>query len=213
VSREEARRALGIDQGGRYIVLAGGINRRKGADLLVQAFHRARLSSTDRLLLAGPLAADIKALLTDDFAQMVSEKRIVLLDRHLPIEQLMLAIVAGDLVCVPYPNHIGSASILIRAAAAKRPVLSSTFGWVDHVTSRYDLGWTSPVLQSEELAEALSGALDRAADWQQSELAGRFAQYHSVSNFRAHWTSALRDRLGLAEHPDKRSWEWVTRAR
>ena len=210
VSRDEARRALGLAEDGRYIVLAGGIDRRKGADLLLHAFLRARLSSNDRLLLAGPLVPEIRASLTGDFEPMIAEKRIILIDRHLPIEQLMLAILAADLVCVPYPNHIGSASILIRAAAAKRPVLSSTFGWVGHVTSRFGLGWSCNVLQRDELARALGSALDRAASWQRGDAGRRFAEFHSVENFRAHWTSALRNRLGLPEHAEKRSWEWVT---
>jgi glycosyltransferase involved in cell wall biosynthesis len=210
VSREEARRALGLEEDGRYVVLAGGIDRRKGADLLLHAFLRARLSSTDRLLLAGPLAGEIKASLTSEFEPMIAEKRIILLDRHLSVEQLMLAIVAADVVCVPYPNHIGSASILVRAAAANRPVLSSTFGWVGHVTSRFGLGWSCNVLQSDELARALGAALDHAPSWQRGDAGQRFAEFHSVANFRAHWTSALRNRLGLPEHPDKRSWEWVT---
>jgi hypothetical protein len=161
-------------------------------------------------LLAGPLATEIKALLVGEFEQIVAQKRIVILDRHLSIEQLMLAIVAADLVCVPYPNHIGSASILIRAAAAKRPVLSSTFGWVGHVTSRFGLGWSCNVLQSGALAEALPSALDGADSWHRGDAGQRFAEFHSVANFRAHWTSALRTRLGLPEHRDKRSWEWVT---
>lgn len=213
VSRDEARRALGLAEDGRYIVLAGGADRRKGADLLLHAFLRARLAADDRLLLAGPLAPGIRAMLTGDFEPMIAAKRIVLLDRVLPIEQLMLSIVAADLVCVPYPNHIGSASILIRATAANRPVLSSTFGWVGHVTSRFGLGWSCDVLRDDELARALGPSLDRAASWRRSDAGQRFAEFHSVANFRAHWTSALRDRLGLPEHPGNRSWEWVTEGR
>jgi glycosyltransferase involved in cell wall biosynthesis len=210
VSRAEARHALELDEDGRYIVLAGGIDRRKGADLLLHAFLRARLSSDDRLLLAGTLATEIKAMLTGEFEPLIAARRIVLLDRYLPQEQLLLAIVAADLVCVPYPDHIGSASILIRAAAAQRPVLSSDFGWAGHVTSRFDLGWTCNVRQSGELAHSLGSALDRAASWHRGEAGQRFAEFHSVANFRAHWTSALRTRLGLPEHPDIRSWKWVT---
>ncbi|HEX7978465.1 MAG TPA: hypothetical protein VF461_07680 [Gemmatimonadaceae bacterium] len=213
VSRTEARRRLGLEEDGRYIVLAGGIDRRKGADLLLDAFLRARLSANDRLLLAGPLVSEIRAQLKGEFEPMIAQKRIVLLDRHLSIEQLTLAIMAADLVCVPYPNHIGSASILIRAAAAERPVLSSTFGWVGHVTSRFGLGWSCDVLQHDVLADALGPTLDRAASWQRGDAGQRFAEFHSVANFRAHWTSALRNRLGLPEHPDKRPWEWVTEGR
>lgn len=210
LSRGEARRALGLAEDGRYVVLAGAIDRRKGADLLLHAFQRAGLSPTDRLLLAGPVVPEIRVGLTGDLERLVAEGRIVILDRHLPIDQLMLAILAADLVCVPYPNHIGSASILIRAAAAQRPVLSSTFGWVGHVTARFGLGWSCDVLQDDALGRALEPALDRAASWHRSERGRRFADFHSVANFRAHWTSALRQRLGYPEHPDKRPWEWVT---
>jgi glycosyltransferase involved in cell wall biosynthesis len=213
VSRAEARRALGIEEDGRYVVLAGGIDRRKGADLLLDAFRAANLASTDRLLLAGPLAPDVRALLVGDLEPLIAAKRIVLLDRYLTNEELLLAIVAADLVCVPYPRHIGSASILIRAAAAERPVLSSTFGWVAHMTARFGLGWSCDVRDRDAMARALGSALDRAASWQRGEAGARFVAYHSVENFRAHWTAALRNRLGLPEHPDRRSWDWVTEGR
>jgi glycosyltransferase involved in cell wall biosynthesis len=213
VSRAEARRALGLEEDGRYVVLAGGIDRRKGADLLLDAFRAANLAATDRLLLAGPLAPDVRALLVGDLKPLIAAKRIVLLDRYLPNEELLLAIVAADLVCVPYPRHIGSASILIRAAAAERPVLSSSFGWVAHMTARFGLGWSCDVRQRDALARALGPALDRAASWQRGEAGARFAAYHSVGNFRAHWSAALRNRLGLPEHPDRRSWDWVTEGR
>jgi len=213
VSRTEARRALGLAEDGRYVVLAGGIDRRKGADLLLHAFLRAKLSANDRLLLAGSLDPEIKASLLGEFEPLIADGRIVLLDRYLPMEHLLLAIVAADLVCVPYPSHIGSASILIRAAAAERPVLGSSFGWVGHMTSRFGLGWSCDVLRSDELARALGSALDRAGSWHRGDAAQRFAEFHSVANFRAHWTSALRNRLGLPEHPDKRSWTWVAEGR
>jgi hypothetical protein len=53
----------------------------------------------------------------------------------------------------------------------------------------------------------------RAGAGQRGEAGARFVAYHSVENFRAHWTAALRNRLGLPEHPDRRSWDWVTEGR
>lgn len=210
--RVAARRQLGIPEDGRYISCVGTLDGRKGIDLLVAAFAAANLAPTDRLLLLGRVAPEIKPLLEQTFAHLVRAGRIILFDRYVSDDDLTAGVVAADLVCTPYPRHIGSASIVIRAAAAGRPVLGSDFGWIASVTDRLKLGTTCRVTDSAAFVAAMKKALDNAGAYQLSEAGRRFVEFHSLPNFNACWAARLRERLGLPPAPAERTWQWVIEA-
>jgi glycosyltransferase involved in cell wall biosynthesis len=209
----EARLALDIPENGRYIGCAGMINRSKGIDLLLAAFRSAQkdLRVNDRLLLAGRIAPEIQALLEGEFAGDVDSNRVVLVDRKLNETEMNLAVAAMDVVCTPYPNHIHSASIVIRAAAAGRPVLGSAIGWMDRTIHRFRLGGVCDVSDREGFAKAIIAAVDASARFAPTEASRRFALFHSGNNFAAHWTARFRERLGLPPL-ERVEWDWVTAA-
>ena len=206
--RGTARRRLGVPGNGRYLGSVGLMDERKGIDLLIRAFATMPLEPDDRLLLVGRASPAVQNLLTGPMAHLVREGRIVSIDRYVNNEEFSDAVSALDVVCTPYPQHVGSASIVIRAAAAERPVVSSTFGWVGRIVPRLDLGWTCDVSDTPALASTITTALEASAHFRLSEPARRFIRFHSVENFQAVWTARLRDRLELA--PRKQySWDWV----
>jgi hypothetical protein len=120
--------------------------------------------------------------------------RIISLNRILSTSELEFAISAADLVSVTYrfPAHIGSASILIRAAAAGRPVLASPQGWLGYVTDTHSLGWIYPEDASRRPA-AIADSLTRAQRYTSGEQAENFAQFHSVDHFKNLMTAPLRE--------------------
>jgi glycosyltransferase involved in cell wall biosynthesis len=201
-------RRLGLPDDGRYIGTAGVINRHKGIELFLRAFAAASLPESDRLLLAGLQAPEIRALLAGEFAPLVRAGRIVSLDRVLSIEDFADAIAAMDVVCVPYPHHIGSASIVIRAAAAGRPVLASGFGWSGSVVPRFGLGRITNVNDVQTFAESIARSLNEAGAFRLTESGERFVEFHTPANFRALWTAGLRRRLNLPAQ-ECRSWASV----
>lgn len=205
----DARRRLGLELDGRYVGCCGMIDSRKGADLLIRAFAAAKLRPDDRLLLAGRFSPDVRRLVDTDYADLARSGRICVLDRYLSNDELDAAVIALDVMCTPYPRHIGSASIIIRAAAAGRPVVANSFGWMGFIVNRFQLGRTCNVLDANELTAAIESALAEAAGYRPSEAARRLVAYHTPDNFRACWTARIRQRLGLAGIPELRSWEWV----
>lgn len=209
LSKPEARRALGVPDDGRLIGCAGVIDLRKGCDLMMRAFARARLGPTDRMVIAGPHKPEIRAMLSGELRPLVDSGRLISIDRVLRPDELADSLAAMDLVCTPYPNHIGSASIVIRAAATPRPVLGSDFGWVRRSITTFDLGWTCPVADIESFASTMEVALDGAADWKPGEPARRFAQFHDYRNFKLCATRRVRQLLGKPDHDSYRSWGWV----
>jgi glycosyltransferase involved in cell wall biosynthesis len=221
-TRAEVLARYGLpDDGARYIGTVGLMDIRKGAHLLVRAFAAAasdalppaeRLRETDLLLLAGPQDATVRALLTGEFRGLVQSGRIRCLDRVLSAVEMADVLAAMDLVCTPHARHVGSASIVIRAAAAGRPVLGSSFGWIGYVLDRFGLGSTVDESDPGRFARSLRPALDASSDFRVPAAAKRFVQFHSPQNFRAAWTANLRRRMGMPPAPGALTWEWVLEA-
>ncbi len=206
MDRGEARRRLGVPEHGRYVGCVGIMDERKGIDLLIRAFANAQIRHNDRLLLVGQASPKVQRLLAGPMAELVRRERIIAIDRYVDNEEFSAAVFALDVVCTPYPQHIGSASIVIRAAAAERPVVASTFGWVDMVVRRFGLGWSCNVSDVDDFASTIADALERSPQYRRPEAARKFVQYHSVENFQAAWTARLRARLGLAPIAIQGTW-------
>jgi glycosyltransferase involved in cell wall biosynthesis len=185
---------------------------RKGIDLLIAAFATGALGCDCRLLLAGLLSPDVQSLLIGPMAELVHQERIIVINRYLDDSELHAAMSALDVVCTPYPRHIGSASIVIRAAAAGRPVVASDFGWLGMVVPRFNLGWLCDDSDPRSLGSTIGFALQRSSEFRSTEAARRFVSFHSVENFQTAWTVRLRERLGLPVMPIEPSWDAVLAA-
>lgn len=214
MGRAEARRVLGLPSDGRYVACMGRIDTRKGCDLLVKAFAAADLRPDDRLLLLGkvdPPVADV--LRSPGVSGLIDSGRIVVHDDYVSDEQMLAGFSAADVVCTPYPRHLASASIVIRAAAARRPVLGSDTGWMGDTVPRFGLGWTCDVEDVPTFARAMREAVNQSEGFSFGESSKRFVAFHSVRNFAACWTERVRERLGLPSEEGRLTWEWVLAGR
>jgi len=185
ISQGEARRALGIPMKSRCVACCGLLDERKGVDLLLRAFVKASLEPNDLLLLAGTVSAGVRAVLERDAKHLYEKGAIIVLDRCVSESELWLSILAADLVCTPYPRHIGSASIVLRAAMANRPVLGSPFGWVGETIRRYGLGWCANVEDPVAFAGALVRSLSASRANSTPQPSARVASLCSVERFQA----------------------------
>lgn len=209
VSTAQARAALGIPTDGRYIGCVGLIDGRKGADTLIKAFAEADLAPNDRLLLCGKHSDPVREMLSGAYKPLRDAGRVISFDQYVSQEQLLNAVSALDIMCTPYPRHIGSASILNRAAAAGKFVLGSNWGLIGLTISRFGLGLACDCTNVGELSAAVAVAMDRAMNYVPGEPARRFVEYNTIENFHACWTRGIRRRLGLPPSPMLRTWQWV----
>lgn len=209
--KQAAREALGLPASGRLLALVGMIERRKGIDPLLAALRHSesRLRPDDRLALVGPVHPDVKALLARDHADLVAKGRVVVVDQKLSEAEMVGAIEAADAVATVYPGHPYVSSVLIAAAAAKRPVVGADQGWIGRVISRFSLGETCDPHNPASVGDAVLWVLDRSSDYEPSIAGRRFLEYVSERNQQAVWTERLRERLGVGPSPDRRTWEWV----
>jgi glycosyltransferase involved in cell wall biosynthesis len=205
--QEEALAALRLPPA-RYITCAGLLTRRKGVDLLLDAFFAGDFGKDVRLLLAGPVDESLRA----EVEASRASGRVEQIDRYLSEAELNLAVSASALVCLPYPEHYGSSNMAIRSAGVGRPVLSSDVGWIGETVTRFNLGWACHVNDRPQFIDALRTALAAAPAWRLSEAGQRFVQFHSPATFAATWTQRLRQRLKLPDDPALRTWDWVRAA-
>lgn len=209
-SRLAARHLWGLDPEDRVLGTMGALDVRKGVHLLVEAFVRTAPRPGERLLLAGKVDGAVKAVL-EKHAASVRSGRIVVIDRWLSQEELDAAIGAVDWVTATYPRHIGSASLVLRAAAAGRRVVASNFGWIGRMMATMPLGISCDVSNPEELTAALRRALDDVAPLDPTPRIRRWLAFNSPENFQLTWTHALRAELGQSSS-GRISWESVLHA-
>jgi len=209
VGKSEARRQLGIDEGGRLISCVGRLDERKGVDILIRAFRAANLRPDDRLLLVGKHMPEITALLEGEASDLVRAGRIISRDGYVTDEQMVLSIAAADLIGVTYRRHLGSASILIRAAAQGRPILSSDRGWPGETCRRFALGTACAIRDFDVVTRALRESLEASTSFTPHPAAARFVEFHSVENAQSFWAQRVRERLNLPDPHPPRTWEWV----
>lgn len=211
VDRVEARRALGVPTDGRYVATVGGLDPRKGIDLLLAAFSRARLNKDDRLLLVGKMVQPMRDLIARDYGPLVDTGRLVAVDRYVSDFELGCGFLAGDVLVTPHPRQVGSSGTLVRAAVAERPVIASDFGWVGWVTKAFGLGTTVDVTDANVFAAAIEMALSQPSNAVGGEAAARFRRYHTVQNQQAHWVASIgRERsFSLGNLAQRVDWQWV----
>jgi glycosyltransferase involved in cell wall biosynthesis len=179
-----ARRSLGLPLDGRLIGCVGVLDVRKGVDEFVKSFAAAPLKPNDRLLLAGRASAEVHIAVAAA-RKAIGPDHIIMLDRTLTNDELDMAVAAVDVLSITYrfPDHVGMSSMLIRATAAGRPVLSMSKGWPGYITRELSLGWIYPE-NAYFRPRAIHESLERSASFTLSERAHQFAGFHSEEHLR-----------------------------
>ncbi|HWE02709.1 MAG TPA: hypothetical protein VG326_09895 [Tepidisphaeraceae bacterium] len=196
LTHAEARGSLRIPEDGRYVVCAGVIDGRKGIGPLLGAFNSAAIAPTDRLLLAGPLADDVRPLLQSPAGRALIESgRLLIIDRVLSTAEISTVTSAADVIACAYPQQPHPVSMAIRALSRHRPILGSDNYWLGQMIPRFAMGWTVDVADADAFAAMIPRALDGSAQWIRGDPARRLVESASIENFKASWISGLRARM------------------
>ncbi|TWU47573.1 hypothetical protein Poly51_53730 [Rubripirellula tenax] len=197
--RSQACEILGLRADARYVTCPGTIQDRKGIRELTRAFQASEVPDT-HLVLIGKQTESMSDFFRQECQSLIKSGQLILSDRYVdPIEFDCLFTIA-DLVCVPYPRHLGSASILVRAAQSNRRILASQWGWIGWATNQFGLGRTCDVTNANDFSETLHSCLvDPDQIDAVSPLQEAFSRFHTRENHVAHWTAELCRRHGLPQ--------------
>ena len=153
LSKDEARRILGLDPDGRYILFFGFIRHYKGLDLLLDAMADPRIRQRNiRLIVAGEFYGDSKPYL-QQIEQLGIADSIKLCTDFIPDSQVNRYFCAADLVTQPYKSATQSGVTQI-AFHFERPMLVTDVGGLAEIVPDGKIGFVvQPDVQ--QMADAI----------------------------------------------------------
>lgn len=150
-----------VEPGRRRLLMFGSLDERKGLGMALEAL--SRLGPTEQaqlgLVLAGRVSGAERETLLERIESLrtTSNVQVVLEDRYLEEEEIQPLVESCELVLLTYVHHIGSSGVLVRAARAGVPVLSTNYGLLGVQVAEHRLGETVDTRS----AAAITGALER----------------------------------------------------
>jgi glycosyltransferase involved in cell wall biosynthesis len=182
------RRNLGVEDGRRVLLLFGSLGARKGVFRLLEAVRALPDAVAQRtsVVLAGSAPASARERLHREVAKAQHAKpvQVVLHDERIPDADVPDLLAAADVVLLPYQRHLGSSGVLVRAAAAGKPVLGDGYGLLGAQIRRHGLGVTVDATRTDDLIHGLYRCVTTPPeDLFDLEAAAAFAGRHTAEHF------------------------------
>lgn len=177
-----------IDPDRKVFLFFGRLSRRKGLLEVLDALASIPQGVVDRicLLLVGQVEAEIEGELqrTIEGLQRTKGLQTVLINQFIPEREVPLLFQRADFVLAPYLRHVGMSGILVRSAAAEKPVISSDYGLMGELVRRRRLGIAIDTMRPENTAAAIAAAIvqPQTLGFDRDE-AHRFARENSAGAF------------------------------
>jgi glycosyltransferase involved in cell wall biosynthesis len=183
---EKLRENLGIQPERKVFLMFGVPQSRKGIYQLLEAITSlsSELCRKLCLLLVGPISSEPQVLKQSTELSDALPIQLIIQDQFVPDQDIQPYFQLADVVLAPYQRHIGMSAILVRAAAAGKPVLSCKYGVMGETVKRYKLGLTVEASQPTEIAQGLTQFLLNPPE-QFCEVNGlkSFAEQNSAEKF------------------------------
>ena len=190
--RASARSTLGISDDQVAILVFGSMDERKGIDALVRS-----ISSQDGLenyvvVLAGKQSDNVRdEVRAMPCVELLSQKRLILINRFLSDDEQGLVFTAADVVWVGYRNHVHMSGVLVLAGRAGLPIVGSPVGEIGRIIAKYKLGIAARSDRPAEVKSALRALLDVRTRNEMGQRARAAFASHTVANFAAHVMGAF----------------------
>ncbi len=188
-TKEDVRKAFDIEPERKLFLLFGVLDRRKGIYQLLDSLKllTPAESKSIAVLFAGPISDAAKPVVRENvaFLRENSELQLVVHDARIPVGDVQSIIGAADVVLAPYVGHMGSSAVLVRAAAAGTPVLSTDSDLMGSNVKDYSLGLAVDASRPAEIARGVRRFLsdssagfveDTARKWALTQTPAAFAQ-------------------------------------
>lgn len=158
------RNQLGIEPGRRVFLAFGTLAEgRKGTQQLLESLQLLEPDLCQKLclLLVGEPFPDRQKLLETWLAPVRQTLPVQVVTRfgYVPESEVALYFRVADAVLAPYQKHAGMSGILLQAANAERPVLSSSYGLMGELVNQYGLGVAVDTTVPGEIAKGISKLL------------------------------------------------------
>jgi glycosyltransferase involved in cell wall biosynthesis len=141
-------------------LLFGALTRRKGILVLIEALARIEAEYAARIAVC--IAGAIEPKIREEVRRALADLRarrpetwIDIEDRYLRHAELCGLLARCDVVLAPYQRFIGSSGILVWAARANKPILTSDYGLLGRFAREFRLGLAVDTTDPSELAAGM----------------------------------------------------------
>lgn len=181
------KHSLQIDQGRQVFLLFGALNGRKGIYQLLEAILLlpTELCQKFCLLLVGEANPTDKALIEAKIVAVCQAKPVQIITQYEFVSELEVQAYfqLTDIVVAPYQHHVGMSGILLLAAAAQKPVLTSNYGLMGEIVRQYSLGIAVDSTIPEQIAQGITRCLGASTDLGDRAKMQEFAAQNSAEKF------------------------------
>ncbi|MHA8067211.1 glycosyltransferase [Aquirufa sp. ROCK2-A2] len=135
----------------------GFLDERKGIEVFLEAckYLTEEEISQISLRLIGPVELSYQAKIEARLNEIKSLE-VHTIWGYLPAREVQIAFEQSDWALVLYQNHIGSSSVVVRAALAGKPTLATNMGQIGELIQEKHLGISVDVSNAKAVAKALS---------------------------------------------------------
>ena len=162
------RERLGIKSSKKIFLLLGALNGRKGIYQLLEAIQLLPSALCEQMCLVfvGEANPIDKALIKSKVAATCQAQPVQIIEHYefVPEHEVQAYFQLADVVLAPYQRHVGMSGILLLAAAANKPVLSSNYGLMGEMVQRYQLGIAVDSTVPKEIAQGLQRCSNEALE-------------------------------------------------
>lgn len=159
IQPEVLKGQLGIEPNRRVFLLFGALTGRKGIHKLLDAISMLppNLSQCCCLLLVGEIKSTDQPIVEAKIASIRQSLPVQIITHYqfVPDAEIQSYFHLSDVVLAPYQRHVGMSGILLLAAAAQKPVLSSDYGLMGELVRSYDLGLPVDTMAPSEITGGL----------------------------------------------------------
>ena len=156
VPKASAREAVGLPPNVPIVLMFGELARRKGVDTMLDGLARLPASTRVQGLFAGRMCPEVRARYDKRIAELRTRGRLLWRDEFVPEQNVAAYFCAADAVACPYPIYFSvSSNTATRAAAAGRPIIVSSHGFLGRITSERRIGLTFPTGDIRALVDCL----------------------------------------------------------
>ncbi|MES2518750.1 MAG: glycosyltransferase [Bacteroidota bacterium] len=140
----EIKKALGIEENRKVFLIFGFLDSRKGIADVMQAIGEIDREKSKKgcLLIVGPWEENERKLFEISLSntEQNTDFQIVIQDNFIQDEDIQQYFEVADYALALYQKHIGMSAIMVRAAAAQKPLITYNFGLMGKIVAENQLG-------------------------------------------------------------------------
>lgn len=163
---EDLKAKLKIQPDRKIFLLFGSLDERKGIYKVLDALLLLSPEQCQQicLFLVGRANPTEEALINACITEVCQKQPVqIITELEFVSEQAMQAYFhLADVILALYQRHVGMSGVLLQAAAAKKPVLSSNYGLMGELVRRYKLGLALDATSTNEIAQGFTQFLDNS---------------------------------------------------